>query len=340
MEEVTALTGMTGHSSLPIRVGSTAMDASRTGPISTRTRGRLVGLLLGVTAALSISLTNVFSRLHFEAGSNPVTFLLGRYILFVAIVAAGLAIAGRLPRIERRYWPDLAIAGLLNVSGAASLAFAIERLQVSLAIAVLYLFPIFTLLMDSALRRRAPAPWAVAALALAFAGLLLALGVVGGDAGAGRAPPDPVGLAFALGAAVGIAASFVWMEHRLAALGDSARVLGLAGVGLGFAVGLSLIGGGVIWPLPSAEAWITLVVATATFGAACAAMFTAISRIGATSTSTLMNLEPPATALFAMLLLGDRSSPGQMLGIGVVVAAVLLAQVTGGQPGSSPTRRQ
>ena len=114
------------------------------------------GVALGLSAALLISLTNVFSRLHFEAGSNPVTFLLARYVLFVAVVALVLGALGALPRIDRARWPDLLAAGLLNVAGAASLAFAIERLPVGLAVAVLYLFPILTLLIDSAVRRRAP----------------------------------------------------------------------------------------------------------------------------------------------------------------------------------------
>mgnify|MGYP000545041979 CR=1 FL=1 len=278
------------------------------------------GLLLGIGAALSISLTNVFSRLHFEAGSNPVTFMLVRYVLFVAIVATGLALLGRLPRVAARQVPDTVGAGLLNVIGATCLAFAIERVEVGLAIAVLYLFPILTSLIGAALDRRRPPGIALAALALAFIGLVLALDI-GGDA-----RPDPLGLAFAFGAALSIAGSFVWIERRLDTLGDAARTLGLATVALGFVVALAGVRGGVVFPLPSAWAWLTLVIATVTFGAAYAAMFAAISRVGATTTSMLMNLEPPATAVLATLLLGDRLSGTQLLGIALVVIAVLSAQ--------------
>jgi len=287
---------------------------------STASRWLLTGgLWLGVAAALLISLTNVFSRLHFEAGSNPVTFMLLRYVLFVGVVVVGFAVTTGLPRIPRHRYRDIVIAGLLNVAGATCLAFAIERLQVSLAIAVLYLFPIFTLLIDSSVRRKLPSPIAVAALLLALLGLVLALDVR-------TTLPDPVGVAFALCAALGVSASFVWIDWRLQDVGDGARILGLSVVALVAMIVFSLFKGGVVWPLPSAWAWVTLLIATATFGAAYTAIFLAIARVGAPTTSTLMNLEPPATAVFAALLLGDRLDTIQLIGIALVIAAVIWAQ--------------
>jgi len=279
----------------------------------------LRGIALGAAAAVLISLTNVFSRLHFEAGSNPVTFLLARYAIVVLVLWIVLAALGRVPRIGRRHARDLVIAGVLNVTGAGALAFAIERVEVSLAIAVLYLFPFFTLLFSCLSRRERPSRATLVALVVAFAGLVLVLGV-------GGATPDPLGLGCALVAAVGIAASFTWIERTLGELGDAARLFGLTLVGLGAAIALALIGGDVVWPLPAPEAWSTLLVATASFGAASGAMFMAIARIGALPTAMLMNLEPPATALLAVLVLGDTLAPIQLAGIALVVAAVLAAQ--------------
>lgn len=277
------------------------------------------GLLLGVAAALLISLTNVFSRLHFEAGSNPVTFMLARYILFVGVVAGCFALTAGLPRVPKHRYVDIVIAGLLNVSGATCLAFAIERLQVSLAIAVLYLFPIFTLLIDSGVRRKLPSKITLAALLLALAGLVLALDVR-------TSQPDPTGVVLALCAALGVSASFVWIDWRLEDVRDGARILGLGVVALVAMIVFALLDGGVVWPLPSAWAWLTLLIATATFGTAYSAIFLAIARAGAPKTSTLMNLEPPATAVFAALLLGDRLDAMQAIGIALVIVAVILAQ--------------
>ena len=282
------------------------------------------GIALGAAAACLISLTNVFSRLHFEAGSNPVTFLLGRYLIVVAALALGLFVLGRLERVPRgRRAADLVLAGLANVAGGSCLAFAIERIEVSLAVIVLYLFPLFTLLMSSALRRERPSATMLAALAVAFAGLCLALDVGGGS------PPDPIGLAFAIGAATSIAFSFTWIEHRLGALTDGTRLLWLTAVGLVAAIALALLTDDVVWPLPSPDGWSTLLVATASFGAATAAMLLSVSRVGASATAMLMNLEPPVTVLLAVLLLGDTLGIVQIGGIALVLAAVLVAQWLG-----------
>ena len=281
------------------------------------------GITLGVAAACLISLTNVFSRLHFEAGSNPVTFLLGRYLIVVAALAIVLAAFRRIERVPPGRRTDVMIAGLANVAGGTSLAFAIERIEVSLAVIVLYLFPLLTLLMSSTLRRERPSLRMLAALGVAFAGRMLALDVGGGPL------PDPVGIGFALAAATAIAFSFTWIEHRLGPLADGTRLLWLTAVGLVAAVALALASGDVVWPLPSPDGWSTLLVATASFGGATAAMFLAVSRIGASATAMLMNLEPPATALFAVLLVGDTLAPSQLLGIGIVLAAVFAAQRLG-----------
>ena len=281
------------------------------------------GVFLGIAAACLISLTNVFSRLHFEAGSNPVTFLLGRYLIVVAALAIGLAAFRRIERVPAARRADLLLAGLTNVAGGACLAFAIERIEVSLAVIVFYLFPLITLLMSSALRRERPSVRMLLALLVAFAGLLLALDVGGGPL------PDPLGIGFAVAAATLIAFSFTWIEHRLGAIADDTRLLWLTAVGLAAAVVLALTSGDVVWPLPSPDGWSTLLIATASFGAATAAMFLAVSRIGASATAMLMNLEPPATALFAVLIVGDTLGAVQVAGIAIVLAAVVAAQRIG-----------
>ena len=290
------------------------------------------GIALGVAAALLISLTNVFSRLHFEAGSNPVTFLLARYAIVVVALALLLAALGRLPRPDRRQRRDFVVAGLLNVAGASALAFAIERIEVSLAVVVLYLFPFFTLLFSCIARRARPSAVTLLALGVAFAGLVLALGV-------GTSSPDPLGIGFALGAALAIAASFTWIERTLGEVGDAARLFGLTLVGLLFAIALAATRGGLVWPLPAPNGWSTLLIATASFGAASGAMFMAIARIGATPTAMLMNLEPPATALLAVALVGDSLAPSRLAGIALVVAAVVAAQAHARRTAARPRAR-
>ena len=272
---------------------------------------------------MAISLTNVASRAHFEAGSTPSTFLVGRYVIVVVLLTAFFSITGHLRALSRRDTLDVAIAGSLNLIGASGLAFAIQRLPVSLAVAVLYLFPFFALFIGAALDRRVPRISTLLALCVAFFGLVLALDV------GGTTRPDPIGLLFAVMAAFGIATSFVSIERRLDHMGDAMRLYGINVAGLVGAVILAMVTADVVWPLPSPGGWSTLLVATATFAVASAAMFMAVSRIGATTTSLLMNLEPPATALLAVLILGDALTTLQFAGIVIVIAAITSARYFG-----------
>ena len=273
----------------------------------------------GLVAALSISVTNVFTFLHYEAGSNPVTFLLARYALFVGALGLWLGLAGRLRPVAPADRLHLWGAGLLNAAGASALSFAIERLPVALAIAILYLFPILTLLLDRAVRRAVPPPALLAALLVAFAGLALALDVRG-------VVPDPAGIGFALFAATAIAASFVWIDHALPAMEGLARTFRLGVAGLAFAVLLAAGTGDLVWPFPSARTWTTLLVASASFAIAYLAMFRSIATAGAPTTSLLMNLEPPTTVVLAFLVLGEALGILQLVGIAITVAAVVAAQ--------------
>ena len=279
----------------------------------------LTGWVLGLSAASLISLTNLFSYLHFEAGSNPVTFLLFRYVFVVLALVVILRSAGRSLRVEKPHRLHLFIAGLLSAIGAGSLAFAIDLIAISLAIIILYLFPLLTLLMSSVLQRRWPTLVMTLGLLTAFAGLVLAVGPDSENA-------NPAGIAFSFCAAFTIAASFVWTERTLGALNDGTRLLGLTSTGLLCAIILALITDDVVWPLPSPDGWSTLLAATTTFGAAFAAMFTAVSRIGASATAMLMNLEPPLTAILAVTILGDILTSIQILGIALVVGAVFFVQ--------------
>ncbi len=278
------------------------------------------GFILGVVAALAISLTNVFSRAHFEAGSTPTTFLVARYLMFVAFLTVVFAATGRLRRLSGKDYGGVALAGLLNLFGASCLAFAIQRLQVSLAVAVLYLFPFFALIIDALLDRRLPQRRTVLGLVAAFCGLVLALGVGRGSV------PDATGVLFAVLAALGIATSFVVIERKLQHVGDVMSLYGISLIGLFGAIILAAATRDVVWPLPTPNGWTTLLIATASFGLASGAMFMSVARIGATRTGLLMNLEPPATTMFALIILGDTISLLQFAGVLIVIAAIIASR--------------
>lgn len=278
------------------------------------------GLLLAITAALFLSVTNITTALHYEAGSTPMTFLVGRYLLFVIFTMIVLLFLRKLQSVPLPILPHAIVAGTLNAAGAVALGFAFARIEVGLAVLLLYLYPLMTELLVAGLDRRRPDTRIIVALCLMLAGLTLALDV--------RRPAlDPYGVALAVLAAFAFSTSFIWTDRTLYSLSNSMRVLTLGSVGLVFVIVLAGVLGGVVWPLPSQSAVITLIAATSSFSFAYVALFAAIAALGSTLATRMMNLEPPVTLGLAWLILNESLSALQIMGCGIVLASLIGSKV-------------
>ena len=277
------------------------------------------GVSLALAAALSLSATNIATGLHYAAGSTPMTFLVGRYALFVVGASLVLAALGLLRPVPRTLLQHAIGAGVLNAAGAVALAFAFARIEVGLAVLLLYLYPMLTELLVAALDRRKPGRRALVSLLSALAGLALALDV-------GRPAVDGGGVALAVLAAFAFSSSFVWADRGLGTLSNAMRVLALGFVGLVFVGALASVARGVVWPLPNVAAVTTLLAATSSFSIAYVSLFAAIALAGSPVTTRLMNLEPVATIALAWALLGETLSAQQLLGCLIVVIALLGSQ--------------
>ncbi len=281
----------------------------------------MIGLVGGFGAAAFISFTNVLLALSYSHGATPATFLLVRYAMLLSGCIAWVVWRHESLALTRTQRLHAVGVGLANVVGATSLSFAIARIPVSLAILLLYSFPLITLLIEAMLDRRRPPFLTLACMSAAFCGLAMAVRV-------GADGVDPMGIVFGLLAACGIAVSFVWSNRRLTGMGNSSRLLHVAATGMIFSIA---VGSGlfeVTSPVASFERAITLLLASLAFCAAYLFLFAGIERNGATATAMSMNLEPPLTAAIAFVLLGDTTNGGQLVGIVIVVGAVIVAQRT------------
>src|SRR5665647_1236588 len=138
------------------------------------------------------------------AGWSPGAAILVRLTIGALLLAgpALLALRGRW-EVLRAAWPTVLGFGLLGVAGASTLFFlAVDRLPVAIALLVEYTGPLLLVAWGWIRSRRLPSRTTLVGAAFAAGGLVLVLDVTG------ALDPDPVGLLFALGAAVGNAAYF------------------------------------------------------------------------------------------------------------------------------------
>jgi drug/metabolite transporter (DMT)-like permease len=212
------------------------------------------------------------------------------------------------------------VAALLLLGGigyvAHSFCFytALEYSSAGLAALLMYLYPALVALGGAIFFGDRLGKARLAALALAFAGTVLAI--------------DPGGSARPLGMALALACAAIYATYILVC----SRVT--RGVDPMVSSSVIIIGAAIIYgaiaavrgsPLPGTSGgWIAvLAIALISTAFAIAAFFAALERIGPTPAAIGSTLEPAVTVALGAAFLGERLSPMQLVGGALIVAAVI-----------------
>lgn len=291
-------------------------DARAGAPADRRARTRL-GLALLLLSALSFSLHNTLARLAYDEGVAPTTINAARTWTVLLLFVLAFGAKGRWPRVPRAAWPAFAITAVCYSLHNPLLLIAFKFVPVSLAVLVLYVFPLLVALMAAAIGQERLRPSTLAAAAAAFAGVALVLEV-------GGAALDWRGLALAGVSALALAANIVGAAQLNRHLSALAVPYALSTVGALVFGALMLADGGPTLP-DTARGWAIFAAATLTSPAALVAFYLALPRAGAPRSALLMNTEPVFTVALAAWLLGETLSLVQGAGAALIVGAVALA---------------
>jgi drug/metabolite transporter (DMT)-like permease len=294
------------------------------------------GRLFALASALGYGASLPLSRLAFDHGTNALTVAFLRYLALTLVLHGGLAIARRgTPRLTPRQGLHAGLLGACFAVVSLGTLLGTTFMPVSLTVLVFYTHPSLILAAAAVLDRRRPSVVEIAVVALAFAGLALALDV-------SLAGASATGLALASMAALGALASFVIIERALAEA-DALRATAVAATAAGVVSLLALAAAGGFALPASATGWLLLGCVVALFASAVLCMFLAIRHAGAVPASMMLCLEPVTSILLALLLLGEHLDGAQWLGATMVVAAVAIAGIRraaaatdGVRPGQSP----
>ena len=302
-----------------------------------RDRRPVLGYAMVTGAALLFALNGTVSKVALASGigSQELTQVraTGAFVGF----ALALAVLNRPSlRVTLRELPFLAVFGVAGVAMVQWLYFvSIDRLPIGVALLIEYLAPILVALwawavLHQPVRRRI---WA--ALALALAGLSLVVEVWSGIS------LDGLGIAAALAAAVAYAVYVLMAEHAV----GRREPASLLCFGFGFAAlfwavlqppwrfpagrlgdDVSLLGrleehAAPVWLL---MLFVVVVGTMVTFLLVTAAL----RHISATRVAILAMLEPVAAGLVAFAWLGESFGALQLVGGGIVLAGIVLAQTS------------
>ena len=290
------------------------------------TQGR--ALVMAVGSAVGSSSSGPLAKALLDAGWSPVAVAVARSGLsaLALVLPAVLVLRGRgAPVREAR--SGIVVLGVFGIAGCVICYFnAVARMPVGVALMVQYASPLLVLAYTSWRHRRVPPPATLAGAAVAMAGLVLVVGMVG------DARPSVAGVLWACGGATCLATYFAASDQlsglppaglaclSLAVATLSAGVLAVAGL-MPLRWGaheVEVAGRGTSYLLPLA-----LLVLVATVFAYTTSM-ASVGVLGARLASFVSLSELVSAVLIAWAVLGEVPRPMQLAGGLLIGAGVVL----------------
>ena len=305
-------------------------------------RRRVIGIGLGALAGAAYGTGPFFFKQYvFPAGVDWIAMLAWRFA-FAAMVSwlwlfAQPGARAALRELDRRTVARLLLTGAFFIVNASVYYAAIERIDTSLVALLMSIYPALVAVVSLRLGYRFEGRLAWGSLAIVMAGTALTVGGVNPNTNQG-------GIVLALLSPIAYAAYIVltaWMAGERPGQTADMRSRGKgAEVSPPVAGAVMMTGTFIVtlalalvtrepvmpWQIPSG-AWPGLI-GIGVFAAAIAiqAFYASAARIGAAQASLMATVEPIVVIFLGITFLGESFAPIRVVGAGVVLAGVLLAQ--------------
>jgi drug/metabolite transporter (DMT)-like permease len=299
------------------------------------TRRLTTGLVFAGVSAAAFSLSGVFASGLLDTGWSPGAMVLVR-VAIAALVVLPLGIASLRGdwRPVRRSLRLIAVYGVVAVAGCQFAYFsAIQHMAVGPALLIEYTAPAAVVLWFWLRHGQRPTRATVVGTVLAAVGLVLVLELVGGAPGA--ASVDPVGVAWALVAMLGVSVYFVINADvdtglpplALAAGGLTVATLALTLLGVTGLMPLELSTASPVYGGTAVPWWLPILgLGVVTAALAYVAGIAAGRLLGPRLSSFVGLFEVVAAIGFAWLLLGELPRTIQLVGGVLILAGVIAVQ--------------
>ncbi|HEA69795.1 MAG TPA: hypothetical protein ENI07_23735 [Desulfobacterales bacterium] len=240
-----------------------------------------------------------------------------RYSMTIVLLFLFQKIRGKqlkLPKRERYTGMALGIAVFMTGVGYLS---ATKYLPISLAVLIFYTAPFFVAIISRFTENEPITIIRLIAIVIAFIGIALALGIQT------EATLNWQGVAFALLAAFGYTGLVSVSSLTMKTVNPQAVNFHCLASGSVLFVVFLLFTGGAETTI-SQSSWLKLGFSSISLTVGFMTFFTGLEIVGPVKTSMLMNMEPILTIILATIMLGERLSPVQWIGAGLVVVGILL----------------
>lgn len=291
-----------------------------------KTDSELFGVLLIFLGAILFGFMPAFAKFAYLDGANALFLMLARSVIGVIILLVFIVLTGRAHGVTYSKMRRSTVAGFSHMCATIGLLGSIVYIDISLANIILYLYP-FPIAVVAHYRGEARLrPLTIAFMLLAIVGLALVLGVNFNST-------DPRGIALAV-------MGMIAFSFMILSMADLTREVGAPNSNLLMTLWAVLVFGlvsivGSLTEIVAAPAlphtffgWASVVVVGTTFALGYLCFFVSANIIGATRTSMLSISEPIMIILFAVLLVGEKVSVIQWIGIVIVIGSLALTEAT------------
>ncbi len=272
-------------------------------------------------AAVGLGMAVALSRYAYEGGSNGITVAASRATLMAVGLPLFCLLSGRALALPWRAWGHCVGLGALTAMMFYGHVGAVEFVPVGLAVLLFFTYPpMIAVLNIVVLRERLSLP-SLIAVAIAFLGLALMLGV-------SLEVADLRGIALALGAGMAAAWNAVWLVRRMQDYDAMVVTTHMALVAAVVLLALCLSFGTIAWPI-NATGWGGLSAVVLLQATSVPLYFLGLSYIGAMRSAMFTNAQPLISISAAYLLFGEVMTPVQLLGGALVLGGIWLMQISG-----------
>jgi drug/metabolite transporter (DMT)-like permease len=272
-----------------------------------------------VLGASSFACADVLSKVVLIEGADVLTMSAVRAVLGVAFLFAWLKLAP--PRgafSPRAMWIALGMG--IVFAGNVFLVFkAIEAVEVPIAILTYFVYPLLTGLAAAATGLERVTWRGGAAAVAAFLGLALMIG-------AHPTQLATVGILAALGAAV-CRVVILLITRALLSGADALRITWYSLLSSTVIFVIASLATADWQPPATASGWLALIGLSLAVTTGLLGVFASTGRIGPFRTALFMNLEPLLTTIGSALFLAEVLTPLQLLGGGIMLAALVMFQL-------------
>jgi len=273
------------------------------------------GIIFSLITAISLGAITTQAKIFYDGGGNAMTLMLTRFLISTLVFGLLIRSRGRVFNIDPQQRLPVLMLGLVWSGAMICYLLSVETISVSLAVLILYTYPLLVLAYSVLLKLVSPSPLLISIFCFAFMGLYLALS-------GGPVKLDSSGLMLSSLAALGAAYTFIKGARIAPHLNPLIMTFWINTVGLVMIVPLVYTQ----FSLSTATSGlIALAAATLFYLVAILCQFEALARLPAATAALILNLEPVVSILLAAIVLQEHLSGLQWLGVALVISVLFAA---------------